>query len=39
MVHHTRKNNNDKDQYPMDGVLGSQGINASFDTIMVMKLR
>ena len=37
MVHHTRKNNGDSDQYPIDGVLGSQGINASFDTILVMK--
>ena len=37
MVHHTRKNTNESDQYPLDGVLGSQGINASFDTILVMK--
>ena len=37
MVHHTRKENNDADHNPYNSILGSQGIMASFDTIMIMK--
>ena len=37
MVHHTRKGNNEADHNPHDAILGSQGIMASFDTVMTMK--
>ncbi|MFL2813431.1 MAG: AAA family ATPase [Candidatus Puniceispirillales bacterium] len=36
MVHHTRKENNQADYSPYQSILGSQGIIASFDTVMVM---
>ena len=37
MVHHTRKGNSEADHNPHDAILGSQGIMASFDTVMTMK--
>ena len=37
MVHHTRKENNEADSNPYNSILGSQGIMASFDNIMMMK--
>ena len=36
MVHHTRKENNQADYNPYQSILGSQGIIASFDTVMIM---
>lgn len=36
MVHHTRKENNQADHNPYQSILGSQGIIASFDTVMIM---
>ena len=37
MIHHTRKPNGIADNSPYDAILGSQGISASFDTLMAMK--
>lgn len=37
MVHHTRKENNEAENNPYNSILGSQGIMASFDNIMIMK--
>ena len=37
MVHHTRKTNGLPDSSPFDAILGSQGISASFDTLLAMR--
>ena len=37
MIHHTRKPNGIADNNPYDAILGSQGISASFDTLMAMR--
>ena len=37
MVHHTRKENNEADHNPFNSILGSQGIMASFNTVMIMR--
>ena len=37
MVHHTRKENNEAEHNPFNSILGSQGIMASFDTVLIMK--
>ena len=36
MVHHTRKEINEAEHNPFNSILGSQGIMASFDTVLIM---